>query len=93
MTATHQRQVVITGGCGSIGTLVARKLSDRYHLTLLDLQLPASDMHLPFIQANLTEYDAIERAFQGADTILHLAADPRPTASWERSVLIKGVGT
>ena len=36
-----------------------------------------------FYLADLTDLNALENVFEGADTIVRLAADPRPDASWE----------
>lgn len=83
METAHRPRVLITGGCGRIGLILARRLADRYALTLLDLRPPPDDLHLPFVQADIARFDDICRHFQDNATIVHLAADPRPNAPWD----------
>ena len=83
MGTMERQRVVITGGCGQIGILIARSLSDRYAITLLDLYPPPPDIHLPFILADVAKMDDIRNHFHGHDTVMHLAADSDPQASWE----------
>jgi len=83
METTHRPRVLVTGGCGRIGLLLARGLADRYALTLLDLCPPPRDFPLPFVQADIAQFDAIRSHFDDRDTIVHLAADPRPHAPWD----------
>jgi NAD(P)-dependent dehydrogenase (short-subunit alcohol dehydrogenase family) len=93
MADIPHRQVLITGGCGQIGILIARSLSDRYAITLLDLYPPPPDIHLPFIQADIAKIDDISNHFHGHDTVIHLAADSDPQASWESLLPNNIIGT
>jgi nucleoside-diphosphate-sugar epimerase len=76
--------VLITGATGNIGRKLRAHLSPlgKYALRLLCLN-PDAD---PEVQtADLTTYDeAWARQFAGVDTVLHVAADPSPRASWRR---------
>ena len=83
MTAGNARNILITGGCGRIGTLLARKLAGSYAVTLLDCRRPPPDLNLPFVCANIAEAHFLNSGFDGFDTVFHLAADPRPRAQWE----------
>lgn len=84
-TEAKQRvRVLITGATGNIG----RKLRDhlekagRYDLTLLCLN-PENDPTVSTV--DLSVYDeAWSQHFAGVDTVLHVAADPSPIASWGR---------
>jgi nucleoside-diphosphate-sugar epimerase len=75
--------VLITGGCGRIGTLLAKGLTGPYALTLLDIQPPPPDLTLPFVRADIADFAAIRPHFTGVDTVIHLAANPRSTARWD----------
>lgn len=77
------RRLLVTGGCGIIGRLLAGSLADRYRLTLLDVRPPPPGMALPHVQADISRYDDIRDCFQGQDTVVHLAADARPQATWD----------
>ncbi|MCG2586651.1 NAD(P)-dependent oxidoreductase [Massilia sp. TS11] len=89
--------ILITGGCGYVGTVLTQQLLDDGHtITVVDTQWFGN--HLPQhprltnIQGDTRDVDAIPLA--GIDTIIHLANianDPgvelNPTLSWEVNVL------
>lgn len=89
MIAADRPHILITGGCGHIGLLLARHLAGQQCgttpplLTLLDRHPPLADRGLPFVQADIADLAAIRSHFTGQDTVVHLAADPRPNAPWE----------
>ena len=75
-----KRTVLITGAAGNIGSkLVAHfGATGAYELRLLDRK-GGGDI----VAADLSTYDpAWAERFAGVDTVLHLAGDPRGTASW-----------
>ena len=79
----EQKTVVVTGSAGRIGTILRQALDGRYRLRNID-RIPtpgAPDAQV----AGLTDLDAILPAFEGADAVVHLAADPRhtPDIGWE----------
>lgn len=72
--------VVITGAGGNLGGKLARALVSSYRLRCLDL-LAGDGVGA----ADLADYDETwVRQFDGVDSVLHFAADPQPTATWER---------
>jgi len=72
--------IVVTGARGNLGGKLAAALHSRYRLRCLDLR--AGD---DVIAADLGMYDeSWTRHLIGADTVLHFAGEPLPTASWER---------
>lgn len=75
-----KRKILITGGAGLIGSIMIDKLGDKYEFSSLDLR-EAKD--LPSTVANLDDLEAIAPAFDGIDTVVHLAADRSPAGSWE----------
>jgi len=93
MSAIHQNRIMITGGCGKIGTLIARNLSDCHAITLLDISPQPHDIHLPFIQADIAQLDDIRKHFHCDDTVIHLAADHQPNATWESLLPNNIIGT
>ncbi|MDX2137131.1 MAG: SDR family oxidoreductase [Chloroflexota bacterium] len=80
MTATY----VVTGGAGFIGSHIAeRLLREGYHVRVvdnfttgkrsnLDRLLPHVELH----EVSITDKDALDRAFAGADYVFHQAALP-----------------
>jgi uronate dehydrogenase len=73
------RTILITGAAGNIGAKLAAhfKASGAYDLRLLDLK-GGGDI----AAADLAVYQGWPAQFEGVDTVLHFAGDPRGTASW-----------
>ena len=75
-----RRKIVITGAAGLIGYVLREPLAARHEVVALDRRRFAGGRRVPL--ANLHR---LVRSFAGADTVVHLAADPRWGATW-RSV-------
>ena len=73
--------VAITGGDGLIAGILRAGLSDRF----VPRWLSRSD-------ANVTDLAALERAFAGADALVHLAATADLGASWEEVLPANVIG-
>lgn len=79
--------VLVTGGCGFIGRHVARELLSRgYRVRALDALVeqvhgPAGrvaathDSEVDVIVADVRDQDAVRRALEGVDSVIHLAAE------------------
>ena len=79
------RLLAITGGAGRIATALRPFLRQRYRLRLADVR-EATDLVMPteeFVQADVSDLGAAERVAEGAQAILHLAADPSTVGTWE----------
>ncbi len=77
------RTVLITGATGSIGGKLRRHFGQGggYDLRLLCLN-PLGDPAV--VTADLSQWeDGWAGSFAGADTVIHLAGDPSPRASWD----------
>lgn len=72
MPVNQRMRVAVTGGDGMIGGILGDRLSDRFDLSLLSRA-----------DADVTDAAALERAFAGADAVVHLAASAEVDASWE----------
>jgi len=97
--------LVITGAAGRIGSFYRRWLRDRgalgdaddqWRLRLVDVRPPeqtgeTDDVIAGQADGNLAELAVAQRAAQGAHTILHLAADPSPSADFYASLLDRNV--
>ncbi len=73
----EQKTVVITGSAGRVGTILRSALAAKYRLRGVDRR-PTPGMPDATV-ANLTDLKAVLPAFEGAEAVLHLAADPRHT--------------
>lgn len=78
-----KKRVLITGAAGRIGRYLTARWLDRYDLVLSDLRPPDELYGLPFIQADLADFNAVQNACWGVDTVVHLGADPRMAAPWD----------
>jgi nucleoside-diphosphate-sugar epimerase len=71
------KTVVVTGSGGRLGVILRQAFAGRYELRGID-RVPTPG--LPgALTASLTDLDAIAPVFQGAEAVVHLAADPRHT--------------
>jgi nucleoside-diphosphate-sugar epimerase len=83
-------RVLITGACGRVGTAVLDHLADDYEFTPLDRNdHPEYDV----FTADVSDYGAIRPAFDGQDAVVHLAANPSVSASWDSVLEDNIVGT
>jgi uronate dehydrogenase len=76
--------VVITGASGALGRLLGSNLGDAYQLRLIDRKDPAATLgsHGECHAVDITDFDAVLAAFDGADMVVHLAARS-VEAPWE----------
>ena len=84
------RKILITGMSGLIGTATRRRLEPRARLTALN----RSDVPgVTTVCADLSDLDAIRPAFEGQDTVIHLAAKAGDDYSWEELRDTNVIGT
>lgn len=77
MSEAVDRCVVVTGAAGRIGTVVLDKLADRWQIRATDLT-PSGGIE----ELEITDFERCLDTFQGADAVVHLAANPNPHAEW-----------
>lgn len=70
-------KVVCTGGSGRLGRYVTDDLRTRCALTVLDVKPPAV-AGVEYVEASVTDFAELRRAFAGQDAVVHLAAIPNP---------------
>ena len=75
-----KQRVLVTGIAGTIGGIVRRYLGSKYELSGLD-RVPADGVESHV--ADLSDREAMRPAFDGKDTVVHLAADASGAAKWE----------
>ena len=83
-------RVLVTGMAGTIGGVIRRYLGDKYDLAGLD-RVPVDGV--ASCVADISDLSSIRPAFEGQDTVVHLAADPSPSASWDSTLQHNLVGT
>jgi nucleoside-diphosphate-sugar epimerase len=81
------KRVLITGAAGRIGTAFRERYGDRYDFRLVDINpVPDPGSHETWA-ADLVSLDEARRACEGIHTVLHLAADPSPAATFYDTLL------
>lgn len=86
-TATRgRRTVAVTGAGGRIGRSFCRSAHERYRLRLLvrtERKARTVSAFGTTVTGELADIDLLKDTFAGCDTVLHLAADPSPSATWD----------
>ena len=72
-------KIGITGAEGTIGSVLRKGLSKKYNIISFTLQTQDFES----VQVDLSNNNEIKGKFEGLDALIHLAADPRPEASWQ----------
>jgi NAD(P)-dependent dehydrogenase (short-subunit alcohol dehydrogenase family) len=72
-----RRIVVVTGAAGAIGSLLVSSLCARWRIRATDLRGGEAIEEL-----DVTDRDRCCEVFEGADAIVHLAANPDPESEW-----------
>ena len=84
----NKKKVLVTGASGRVGQVALSRLCDRYELSALNRSPVAN---VPYTQADIANLDAIIPAFEGIDTVLHLAASTM-AGNWESLLATNIVG-
>lgn len=69
----------ITGAEGTIGSVLRKGLSDNYKINSFTLEIQEFES----TKVDLSNNNEVIGKFTGLDSLIHLAADPSPEASWE----------
>ena len=75
--AAEPRRVLVTGSTGSIGVPLCRYLQARGHDVRGFARRPTPGLS-DYVTGDLTDRDAVRRAVEGRDTVVHLGAYPNP---------------
>ncbi len=93
----QQRRVLVTGAAGRIGSYFAEHAQNKYDLRLMVRESDKGiDKIGPFgevVFGDLGDLDRLKELCAGIDTVLHLAADPSPSALWSSLLENNIVGT
>ena len=75
-------RIAVTGGIGSVGkAVVDMALAQGHSVVCIDRAIPNNDVRksdVTFLQADITDYTAMENAFRDCDAVVHMAAIPAP---------------
>jgi nucleoside-diphosphate-sugar epimerase len=96
---TRRRRVLVTGAAGNIGSYFARHAHRRYDLRLMvhgDEKPERIERIHKFgrvVEGDITKLDQMTSLCAGTDTVLHLAANASPRATWVELLGPNIVGT
>jgi nucleoside-diphosphate-sugar epimerase len=86
-----QRKILVTGGCGKIGSYFIRNAPESYWMRVVDKTPWDVDRLGPLRgeswTANLQDPQACRQACEGMEMVVHLAADPDPDSDFLDSLL------
>lgn len=84
------QKILVTGMSGQIGGIIRRHLDGKYELSGIDVkEVEGAAVRV----ADIADLEAIQPAFEGVDTVIHLGADPSPRATWDSVLHNNLVGT
>ncbi len=90
------RRVLVTGAAGRIGSYFARHAGTKYSLRLMVQRAEEGTALRDFgevVTSDLSDLQGVKAACSGMDTVIHLAADPSPSATWDSLLPTNIVGT
>ena len=83
---TVRRRVLVTGAAGHIGSYFAQNARDKYDLRLMVLEGEDAS-HIEgcgeIVTGNLLDLEGLKALCEGIDTVVHMAGDPAPNATWQ----------
>jgi nucleoside-diphosphate-sugar epimerase len=96
MKDEERRSVLVTGAAGRIGSYFAEHGHAKYRLRLTDRDFggrrSALERYGEILEGDLSDLGFLKKACEGIDTLLHLAANPNPSAVWRELVDANIVG-
>ena len=82
-----RKRVLITGAAGFIGSYIRQNYGDRYIMRLADITEIDNPGGHEVMKADIADLDQMQRACEGMDTVVHLAADRSPSADFYETLL------
>jgi dTDP-4-dehydrorhamnose reductase len=93
----QRRRVLVTGAAGNIGSYFAEHSKAKYDLRLMvqerNDEAAALEQFGEVVEADLGDLNRMKQICAGIDTVLHLAADASPSATWDSLLNANIIGT
>lgn len=95
--ASPRRRVLVTGAAGNIGAYFASRAHEHYDLRLMvrpgDARAERLAAFGEVVEGDLADLAGLKALCQNVDTVLHLAGDPDPSATWNSLLQANIVGS
>ncbi|MGV3617607.1 MAG: NAD-dependent epimerase/dehydratase family protein [Fimbriimonas sp.] len=91
-----RRSVLVTGASGRLGVAFSQRAAERYDLRLMVRPGESAEAIASFgevVECDLGDLPGLKKVCEGIDTIVHLAAEPSPFATWASILPNNVVGT
>ena len=91
-----RRTVLVTGAAGRIGSYFAEHSHQKYTLRLMIQEGQDTSLIRSFgevVTGDLLDLDRMKTLCQGIDTVVHMAGDPDPSATWKDLLDANIIGT
>jgi NADP-dependent 3-hydroxy acid dehydrogenase YdfG len=93
----QRRRVLVTGAAGNIGTYFATHSNAKYDLRLMvqerNDKANALEQFGDVVEADLRDLNRMKQVCANIDTVLHLAGDASPSATWDSLLDANIIGT
>ena len=97
VAGTSRRRVLVTGAAGRIGSYFAEHGHEKYDLRLTDIDFgedaEKARAYGETVTGVLSDLPFLKQACEGIDTVLHLAGNPSPEATWPELLEPNMIGT
>jgi len=90
---SDRKRVLVTGLSGAVGSAIRTELEERYELSSLSRYGIEDFAQERNFRGDIADLDAIQPAFEGQHTVVHLAADRRAVAGWASILRSNVIGT
>ena len=86
-------KILITGGAGNLGRFIIKEFENDYQLRVVDAVSKPNSVDHEYIQADISDYSAVNSACKGMDAVVHLAAIPIDTGEALKIWRVNTTGT
>ncbi|MQF69488.1 NAD(P)-dependent oxidoreductase [SAR202 cluster bacterium AD-804-J14_MRT_500m] len=100
-----ERRILVTGGCGYIGSVLVPKIASKYQVTVLDSMAFGNQIegipNVTPVKGDIRDYSLVNAVLDGVTDVIHLAAiandpssdlDPDMTRAVNRDAIVNLVG-
>jgi NAD+ dependent glucose-6-phosphate dehydrogenase len=75
-------KVLVTGSSGLIGSMLINSLTDSFEFSALDARSSGHAPDVPTLITDGSNYDSMEKAFEGVDAVVHMGANAPVETPW-----------